>query len=53
MDRKCLNEIEIAVMVDYLLGEPFIPDERILEHVEGCFECKSEVIEVWGMSSNN
>ena len=53
MERKCLTEIEVAVMVDYLLGDSIIPDERILEHVEECFGCKMEVLEIWDLLSNN
>ena len=47
MDDICLNEIEVAGMVDYLLGERVIPDERILLHVGNCLKCKLEILENW------
>jgi anti-sigma factor RsiW len=43
-----LTENELAQYVDALLSDKQdqLPEE-ILEHVEECFECKMEIIEVW------
>lgn len=44
MERKCLNEIEVAILVDYLLGVEVKPDNRILGHVEGGFGGLRDVV---------
>ncbi|MFC2118332.1 hypothetical protein ACFLSY_06800 [Bacteroidota bacterium] len=52
MKNKCLNEIEVAMMVDYLMNEVNMPEERLLLHVEECLKCKRDVLEVWTILSS-
>lgn len=49
MKSKYLNEIEVAGMVDFLLELTVKPDERILQHVEECYHCKKQILEVWNL----
>ena len=47
MESICLNEIEVAGMVDYLFDSTIQPDNEILQHLENCYKCKQEVVENW------
>lgn len=43
-----LTELEVTQYVDALASDKQdrLPEE-ILEHVEECFECKAEIVQVW------
>ena len=47
MENICLNELEVAIMVDYLFDPTTQPDNKILSHVEGCYKCKQEILDNW------
>jgi len=45
--NRCLNENEIAQTAEWLaeIGDKELPDD-IKNHLEGCLDCKMEVLEV-------
>lgn len=49
-----LTENEIAQYVDALVSEKQdqLPEE-ILQHVEECFECKADLLEVWELGRHS
>ena len=45
MNDICLNEMEIARMVDYLFDPMIQLEYEILKHVECCYKCKQEILD--------
>ena len=44
--KKCLDINDLAEYADYLLYGAEMPENKILTHVQHCFLCKQEIMEV-------